>query len=244
MSVDQIINTIYTRIFENDLISQQQREENVERLSNLFVTDKKEIKREVEQVLSRGKDSNRKVFNYLVILLGLLSAVIGVSIVSFDKLVNFNSELNSNILLTMLASVLAIFTSYIFLRFKDNQESSDEKDSPRNLHKVAFRFERDIMRSLKKQNFDITIPNEKDSGFDLYLNNGQKSVGVKIKYWRNRPPFSYIKHLISRIDNAMEKEKISESYIITNDTYDLGQKIKFDKNISIVTINELKNKLR
>ncbi|WP_298884737.1 restriction endonuclease [uncultured Polaribacter sp.] len=243
LNVDQILNTIYTRIFENDLISPEQRAENIERLGNLFVVDKKENKPELEQMLIRNKDTNKKVFNSLTIILGILSSIIGVSIVSFDKLVDFDTSLNSNVIFTMLASILSILTVYIFIKFKDNQESSEENDTPRKAYKTALRFEKEVIQSIKSKGLDLIIPNDKDFGFDLITIIKGEKVGIQIKYWRNRPPFSYLRQLVSRMKSSMNKENVQKGFIVTNDTHDIEKKIKFENGIELLSISELKNRL-
>ena len=243
LNVDQILNTIYTRIFENDLISPEQRAENIERLGNLFIVDKKESKPELEQMLIRNKDTNKKVFNSLTIILGILSSIIGVSIVSFDKLVDFETTLNSNVIFTMLASILSILTVYIFIKFKDNQESSEENDTPRKAYKTALRFEKEVIQSIKSKGLDLIIPNDKDFEFDLITIIKGEKVGIQIKYWRNRPPFSYLRQLVSRMKSSMNKENVQKGFIVTNDTHDIEKKVKFENGIELLSISELKNRL-
>ena len=47
LSSAQILNTIYTRIFENDLITQELRDKNIEKLGSLFDDEKKSQKTQV-----------------------------------------------------------------------------------------------------------------------------------------------------------------------------------------------------
>nr|WP_294923145.1 restriction endonuclease [uncultured Flavobacterium sp.] len=244
LSVDQILNTVYTRIFENDLISQEQRDENIERLSSLFIVDKKEIKQDIEQTFEKSKDKTRKVFNLLVLTLGLLSSIIGVSIVSFDKLVKFDATLNSNILLTMIGSLIATFTVYLFLRFKDNQESSDENDLPRNPFRDFIKFEKEVVTQLKKLNIETIIPNGKDDGYDLIALINNEKVAIEIKYWKQRAPFSYIRQIVARLQSSMEKSGIKKGYIVTNDLFGIGEILKLEDNIQILSLSELKDIIR
>ena len=246
LSVDQILNTLYTRIFENDLISQNERDENLERFSALFEPDKKEIKQEVELTFEKARDKNRKYFNLLIILLGTMSSVIGVSVVSFDKLtsINFDSGLNLSILGTMLANMAAVFTVYTFLRFKDNQESSEDSAGPKNPIKDHIKFEKEIQNQLKKLNIDIVIPSSRDQGFDFIANiNGEKTA-IEVKYWRSRPPFAYIRQVVARLNSSMEKSNIKQGIILTRDTFDLGQRLRVSENIRIMTIADLKELIK
>lgn len=240
LSVDQILNTIYTRIFENDLISQDQREENIERLSLLFIVEKREFKQDIEQSFEKSKYKNRNVFNSLVVLLGLVSSIIGAFLVYYKNLEN----LDYSVLMTVVGSLIATIIVYLFIRFKDNQESSEEYDLPRNPFKDSVKFENEVIIQLRKLNVDINMPNGKDDGYDLIaIINGEK-VAIEIKYWRQRPPLSYIKQIISRLNMSLQKEGIKKGLVITNDSFGLNEKIRIDDNIQILTLNELKEQFR
>jgi len=244
LSEDQILNTIYTRIFENDLISQEQRDENIERLSELFIIDKKTDSQDLESNFAKSKGRSKKYVNVLSLLIAIISTLIGVSIVSIDKLKNLDSFLNSNILVTLLGSITGILTVYLFYRLKDSQESSEEIDLPRNPFRNYIKFESEVVNHLRKLKIDVIIPNNKDDGFDLIaIINGEK-VAIEIKYWKHRPPFSFIRQVLIKLKNSMEKEKINKGLIITNNEFSLNDKMKTEDNIEIITLNQLNDKIK
>jgi uncharacterized membrane protein YeaQ/YmgE (transglycosylase-associated protein family) len=237
LNVEQILNTIYTRIFENDLISQEQREENLERLSPLFAIEK-EPKQIIEQSLEKNV-RNKKVFNYVTILLGILSSLIGVSIVSFDKLVDFNMELNSSLILSLIGSLVTITIAYTFLRFKDSQESSEDETPTTNRFKEHIEFEKDVIKKLDKHNIKTIIPAEKDLGFDLIAIINDKKIAVEIKKWRQRPPIGFVRQVIQKLSDSMTKMSINDGVVIVKDTYGLNDKLNIDNNIRLLSINEI-----
>lgn len=240
LSEDQILNTIYTRIFENDLISQEQRDENIERLSALFVVDKKQINQDLDISFLNNKDRTRKFLNTITILLGFISTTVGVLVVSFDSIFSVEKIFDTNILVTVLGSIAAIIAVYTFLRVKDYQESSEDLDLPKNPYRDYVKFEREVVLQLKKLNIETIIPNSKDDGFDLIaIINGEK-VAIEIKYWRQRPPFGFIRQVLSRLKSSMDKEKINRGLVVTNDKFGLDEKLKFEDNIDIIDIRELK----
>jgi len=241
LSEDQILNTIYTRIFENDLISQDQRDENIERLSALFIVDKKQINQDLDISFLNDKEKTRRKFiNIVTFLLAIISTTIGVFIVSFDSISSFDKVLNSNILYTILGSLTAIIAVYTFLRVKDYQESSEDVELPRNPYRDYVKFEKEVVIQLKKLNIETIFPSSKDDGFDLIaIINGEK-VAIEIKFWRQRPPFSFIRQILMRLKSSMEKEKINRGLVITNEKFGLDEKLKMDDNIDIIDIKELR----
>lgn len=240
LNEDQILNTIYTRIFENDLISQEQRGENIERLSALFVVDKKQINQDLDISFLNNKDRTREFINTITILLAFVSTTVGVLVVSFDSVFSVDKIFDSNILITVLGSTAAIITVYTFFRVKDYQESSEDIDLPKNPYRDYVKFESEVVLQLKKLNIEIIIPNNKDDGYDLIaIINGEK-VAIEIKYWRQRPPFGFIKQVLSRLKSSMDKERITRGLVVINDKFGLDEKLKIEGNIDIIDIKELK----
>jgi len=244
LNSDQILNTIYTRIFENDLISKEQREENIERLSSLFVIDKKEAKQDNEINLETSKDKTRKFFNFFSLIIAIVSTIIGVSLVSFNKIVNLDSYMQPEILISIIGSIVAIFTAYLYLRIKDNQENSNDTELPKNPYRDYVKFEKEVVVQLRKLNIEVTIPNTKEEGYDLSaLINGEK-YAIEIKYWKQRPPYGFIKQNISRLKSAMDKEGIKKGLLITNEKFGVDEKLKIEDGIEILSLNELREKLK
>ncbi len=241
LSEENILNTIYTRIFENDLISQENRDENIERLSVLFVVDKKQIGQDFENTFQNGKDKSKKLFNSLTFSLAIISTIVGALSVSISSLDSLDKFLNSNVIYTILGSLVAIIATYLFLKLKDTQESSEDFQLPKNPFRDHVKFEREVILQLKRLNIVTIIPNGKDDSFDLIaIINGEK-VAIEIKYWKMRPPFSFIRQVLLKFKSAMEKEKISRGLVVTNDKFGLDAKLKFEDNIDIIDIKDLRN---
>jgi len=242
LSEDQILNTLYTRIFENDLISQEQRDNNIERLSALFIIDKKEVKQDLEVSLETIY-RKKKFVNLLSLIMAIVSSIIGVFVVSLYQLSDLKSFMNSGILITMLGSILAIFAVYSFLRLKDNQESSEEIDLPKNPFHDYVKFEQEVVIQLRKLNIETIMPN-KDEGFDLIAIIRGEKVAIEIKFWRQRPPFGFIRQVLTKLKNGMDKEGIKKGLLIANDKFGLNDKLKIEDSIEILTINDLKNLIK
>lgn len=246
LSSVQILNTIYTRIFENDLIPQELRDKNIEKLGGLFSEEKKIDKtQDIDLILNKSKsrDKDIKYFNLFAILLGLTSSIIGVLVASsksiFEQQLSFD---NNSLLFSIFGSLIAVTTVYVFIRFKDRQESSDSKNISPIIEFVNF--EKEVMELLKKLNASIQLPpDNKDAGFDLGILKDNKKIAIEIKAWRMRPPISIINHTIQRLQNAMNKSGYSKGIIITKEKINIPDKLVTNENIKIITLNELKRYL-
>jgi hypothetical protein len=245
LSIDQIINTLYTRIFENDLISKDEREANLEKFSIHFEHEKDLTKPEVEFAFSHSRDRNKKFLNIIIISLGIMSSIIGVSLAYIDKLTlfNFNEPFNYTIVGSMLASLLAISVSYIFLRFKDSQESSEDSAGSKKPLLEYAKFEREVQNQLKKLRIPYEIPSQPDSGFNLVATIKGKKTAIEIRDWKNRPPLNFINILVRRMNLEMKQSGIEKGIFVVKNSFDLGPDLRFSDDIKIITISELKKSL-
>lgn len=242
LTTEQVINTLYTKIFENDLITQEQRDQNIDKLTPLFEDEKKDQKQEIDLIVSKPIDRSRKLINVITLSLGLISTLIGVLFTSFDKLFSSNfefSSLNYTTIIALVGSLIAITTIYFFIRFKDTQESGEEKASDDPL-KDSISFEKEVFKIFKRMNLNTTIPTGRDLGIDIIAKNG-KTLAIQIKYVRMRPPIAYMRQLMTRLAKGMSDLKIDQGLIILPKTYRLNDILKMDQNIRIVDLNDLKD---
>ena len=237
LNIDQILNTLYTRIFENDLISKEQREENLERLSCLF-TIKGECKQhEVYQMLALNENKRKKDWNNIVLILGTASALLGTFLTSFNSILNNLTDDLYTILLSVIASLFAIIVTYSFLRLKGNQENDNETVS-KSFFSDAVKFEERVIHDLKKRKSDIYISNQEDCYWDFVIVINSEQIAVEMKYWKNRPPLALIKKTMLNMKDSMEKKEIHRGFLLVNNAFGLNEKIG-DDNIKILTLNDL-----
>jgi uncharacterized membrane protein YeaQ/YmgE (transglycosylase-associated protein family) len=165
----QVLTTVYTRVFESDLITHEQREEILERLLNLFEEEKQGSKQEVESSLL--KDKRKTKFYSYIIILGLVSSIIGVFLSSFDKIVNLDTDypkLDNILIISLIGSIVTIAIIYLFIKVKDSSESSEDTTINPNI-KDYVEFEKEVLKAFTKLKIEYSIPEKKDIGFDCKL---------------------------------------------------------------------------
>lgn len=242
LNIDQVANIIYTKIFENDLITQEQRDKNIERLTTLFNDEKKDLKQDLDLIIRKPLDRSKKLINILTISLGLISIIIGVFFSSFDKLLNSKfdiSSINYTTIIALVGSIIAVTSTYIFIRLKDNQESGDEKISEDPL-KDSVTFEKEVFKIFRKMNINTTIPQGRDLGIDVIADKNGKKVAIQIKYVRMRPPIAFMQQSIARLSKSMTDLKIEQGLIVIPKTYRLKEILRLDHNIKLCDLNDLK----
>lgn len=241
LTEEQILTTVYTRIFESDLITQEQREGNLKRLIDIFEKEKLDSNQKIELALKRESKKSKNYVNSLI-WLGLISSVIGVFLSNFNTIVNFDTEypkLDSIIGITLLGSISGIIITYIFIRFKDSTESSEEVNTNRNF-KNQTEFEEAVLKVFKKNNIGILMSGDMDSGIDFTANIKGKKNAIIIKYWTQRPPIAFVNKILHTFSENLKKHNIEEGIIIAPKAYNLSNRIANQDNIRLMEISELK----
>ena len=234
MSLDIINSMLFTRIFENDLISKEQRMRDIERLSAVFIT-KDNNKRLLDQQFNYvSNEKKQKLLTITSLLLGITSVLIGTMVPFFDSvLTSIPNDINM-ILITAGASFATIYIAYLFIKIKNNQED-DKSVSNSDYIKDAVKFEEKVIAELNKYNASFSLLDRKDQCWDFTININDEPVAVEIKFWRNRPPLSYVKRIVEKINSAMEKTNINRGYILVNNAFDLYDRVNND-NLKIISL--------
>jgi len=231
---------LYTRILENDFIAEDTREENLRKITAISETEK-----EAEEIIEKelvAKKSEELITKrtWLIIFMGLSSALLGVTIVGFPEIVNLDSSFGDTFYLYIIGSVIAIFISLIFIKIKESQETSDEtpkSDSPLD-------FEREIEKLFIKSKVSINLPIGSDKGYDFIFQGRVKKIIIEVKAWRQRPPNSYIKIVIHQLQQMIDQTEADEALLVTKEPIKISEETLKDKRIKIMSIAELKNLLK
>ncbi|MDE6268244.1 MAG: hypothetical protein K2M04_04085 [Muribaculaceae bacterium] len=231
LPVDIIYSLLFTRIFENDLISKEQRNKNLGRLIIAINNNQKSFDRQF------SPRSDEKGTDYLAVtslLLGGISVLIGTTVSFFDSVFTKGFDDINMILITVGASITLIFIAYLFIKIKNNQEGDI---SVRNsIHQTeAIRFEEKVISSLNKNRAIYSLSGVHDPGWDITVKLQDILVAVDIKYWKRKPSSYFVKDIIDRFHTALKKSDIEKGYILVNDTYYLQNTFN-DANIEIITL--------
>ena len=244
MSITQILNTVFTRIIESDLIASDQRVKILERLNPITVKiEESPIEEpEVIEIKPTIELISQRILPLLFI--GIIASIIGalLSILPYSQEESV-SLLSNEIIFVFTLSISIITLILILFKIKESQEESS-KSSP---FENSFDFEHEVGRSLEK--FGVLKPrpshNQRyESGYDYYIEIKGEGIIIEVKYWSKRVPIKILQLTIDQLQRVLKsKENVKRAIIVTKNSIYHPPEVIQDNNIKIMSFKEFKKYL-
>jgi len=246
LSESGILNCIYTRILETDLIAQGQREEILSRI--IPILDEAEGAPIQEQKVMEFPHEQREKNLYQTVvpfIIGIIASLLGALVTIFPKIgtVDLNIEsLFPAIAATAGASLALITIIYAFYRLKESQQEVTISSSS-NAIAQAINFERDVAKEIEKKGLKVTPAGPEDRGYDFVIEQDGKKTIVEVKAWSHKVPISLLSRIVSLLDKVVNMENAEEGIIITKAPLDLRALDLKSEKVRLMTLREFRNYL-
>jgi len=246
LSESGILNCIYTRIIETDLIAQEQREDILSRITPIL--DEAEGAPIQEQEVMEIPREQRKKNLYqssVLFVIGIFASLIGGLVTIFPKIgtVDLNIEsLFPAIAATAAMSLVLILIIYTFYRLKESQQEVTISSSS-NAIAQAISFERDVAKEIEKKGIKVTPAGPKDRGYDFFIEQDGKKIIIEVKAWSHKVPISVLSRIVSLLDKVVTMENAEEGIIVTKTPFDMKTLDLKSEKIRLMTLREFRNYL-
>jgi hypothetical protein len=238
LSEEQILNSLYTEVFDSDLISPSQRVEIEKRLSDSFKKLESEPTEptfaEFQQLRIERKSMKDNVA-LMVLTASMLGAMSSV-LYKFIETRTLETEWLFSGLAVLIASV-AVLTSLSIFRKSKEVELSPSRGSAQI---ISSEFESDIAKILLKNKFDFTI--EQPVGNlrpDFLVRVNGKVIAIEAKAWNKSVPMHFIRRTLDYLNKLVHSEGIDQAILVTNKSANVPFGKFENDNISVVSINDL-----
>lgn len=234
LSETQILNTIYTRIMESDLIPAEQRDELLDRVTSALTTsEEKPAEYIVEEVTSSEKIIKKN--NTYLLMLATIASMIGATIPLISDLKAVEVKLPEAIASTAgIAAISMALIGIIFVLFKA-RTSQESYSSKAEEIKRYVNFEMEVRNLLKKHGL-VSIAPSVDAGYDFIFEDGDKKLLVEVKTWTHAIPNQVFRRVVDRLKKAMTEVGAMEAVIVTRGA---GGVHIHEDNIRIIPVREL-----
>lgn len=246
LSEAQIMNCIYTRIVETDLIAHNQREEILSRIIPILEESEGAPIQE-QKILEASYEIRQKaIFQIAVPLtIGIIASLLGGFVTVIPKIGALDMDFQRllPIIVATVSVSLALITSfYIFSRLKESQQEVTISSSSRAIEQ-AISFERSVAKAIEKSGIKIQPAGSGDRGYDLALEKDGKKIFVEVKAWSRPMPIRILSRVIELLEKAVTLKNAAEGIIVIKSPMDLKSLDIENKKIRIMTLNDFRNYL-
>jgi hypothetical protein len=243
-SEEQILNNLYTQIFDSELISPAQRINIEEKLNLVFAEIEEETPKtsypEFQQMaMEKGKGVNS--VNLMVIFASLLGAIASL-LFKFLESNSFQIEWLISGIGVLIAS-LAVLSSISF--YKRGKES-EEIPSKRNFQIASSEFENEVLKTLEKLNIKYSVePNFEGVRPDFLVESGEKKIVIEAKAWGDLIPLSQLRREADYLNKLSNIGGVSRVVLVTKKKLHISvvKQLVSDR-ILVVSLSELGSVLK
>lgn len=246
LSESQIMNCVYTRILETDLIAQNQREEILSRIIPILEEAEGAPIQEQKVVELPSELRKRAIYQIAVpLIMALTASLIGGFVTALPKIgtVDMNIEsLFSVLIATAAVSLALISVLYTFKRLKESQQEVTISSSSKVIEQ-AISFEREVAKAIEKKGLKIRPAGPRDRGYDFAVEQNGKKIFIEVKAWTRPMPISLLSRIVDVLEKTVQIENAEEGILITKSPIDFKALDLENKRIRIMTLQEFRNYL-
>jgi hypothetical protein len=241
LSEAQVLNTVYTRIVESDLIPTDQREQILKRLLPALAESEA---RPVDETTDRSITSRRLRTStaLLAVIAGVASLVGGIVSILPDIATTSLKvrEVFVPALATVVASLAVLSAMIAIFRLRASQETVDTKAGEVNRY-IAFEME--VARLLRGLGTRVTRGSPAE-GVDFILDlPDERRVLVEAKAWKQPMPTKLIADLGERLSAVLQRTGATEAIVVTPEPLREPIPLGPDSKVKFMTLHQLRNYL-
>lgn len=239
LSDAQLLNTVYTRIVESDLIPTDQREDILGRILPVLAESEASPIGEEE---ARSAMASRFLHTSTVLLAVLagVASVVGGMVSVLPEIARASSHLRELVvpaLATIFASLGILSAMIVFYRFRTSQESAGTKAGEVQRY-VGFEFE--VARALHKLGVTVRRAAPRD-GADFILELPDKRILIEVKVWKQPMPSRIVTDLAERLTSSVQRTEATEAVVITPEPLSYSVPLPRESKIKFMTLPELRS---
>jgi hypothetical protein len=211
-SVAQVMNSLYTRIVESDVIPAQERKAILDRIGAALAESETQNAAEVEADAPSGDIWNRTA--PAVFAMAGLAASMGALIAGVPDLLErnpFTLEVLKTPFLVATTSLLFISILLVVFRIRSSQEATPTRGEEVDRY---VKLESQVAAALRKNGF-MVIPLPPDKAGDFVAERGATKLIVEVKSWPRRVPSQVLANLVERLKKTADQLGGSEVIVVT-----------------------------
>lgn len=249
LSEEQVLNSIYTEVFDSDLISPPQRIEIENRLDDLFMSiEEKPIQSQTSiQEYKIIREQYKKKQNSIILLTIAVSMVGASTSILYGFLKDPTTFITSNSEWIFSGVGVFIVSTAMITLMSIVKKEREEISSPSRSSAVlsATKFEIDIAKALEKSGYKYY--SEQRVGVfrpDFIVDMDGKKVAIEAKAWGDVVPMQAMKRTIRMLEDLSKEKEVDSVMLITNKPIPLKGLYSENSKVKSYTMNEFLSLLK
>jgi hypothetical protein len=243
-SEEQILNGLYTEVFDSELISPSQRILIEEKLNNVFTEIEDEPIKASYSDFRQMTIEKRKRFDYMALMV-MTTSMLGAVVSLLFKYLQTNSFQIDWLLSgagVLIASIALLTTISVFKKGKESGETT----SKRTVQIVSSEFENEVLKTLEKMNLKYSVePSIGNLRPDFLVEKNNHKIAIEAKAWDELVPLFQIRRTNEYLKKLSGMGEINRVFLVTKKKPPVSvvKQLESDK-ISVVAISELVSALK
>ncbi|EPT8343722.1 restriction endonuclease [Vibrio vulnificus] len=247
LSEEQVLTSVYTEVFDSDLIPPSQRISIESRLDTVFAQLDNKRKQSSFREYESLKDASDSKKHSLVVMSALVSAVGAVASMMFSYLQDPSSIAAENPQwlfsgVGVFVVSLTMITYLVFLRKeKDSFVLSNRSQSMLN----ALNFEIEVAKTIEKSGIQYTTePRVGRFRPDFLLSLNNKKIAVEAKSWSDNIPLSIQANTVRKLEAMVEEEEIDSVFLVTKKSQPSRGLSSGNSKVLVMSLQDFNNYLK
>lgn len=246
---EEILNRVFTRIVESDLIAPEQRDQLLGRvLPSLQEAEGAPIDEATVEQLPSGFAASiyrRSSVAAMALIASMIGAtgtgLIGLQDLDTKGFAGFINQYGLAFAATLLGSLGIISAGFYVYRLRD---STDTVHNQLTALDRAIRFEREVAEVIAGLGIEAVTGSGRDKRVDFVLDRGEKKLLIEVKAWNRPMPRHALKRAIEHLANAVSKHEAAEGILVTPSHANVPPGVAESSGVRILTLKGLRNYLR
>jgi hypothetical protein len=243
-SEDQVLNSLFTEVFDSDLISPSQRIEIEKRLNACLENAEKESPKPTFADYQQIR-LERKISKNSLKLIALFASVLGTAtsiFVPFLETKTFEVEWFYSSIFVLFGSI-AFINIFIYI-YRKTREA--DVVSSRTIELIqGSEFESDIAKILSKGTYSFIIePRLGNFRPDFLVEINGKKVAIEAKAWDGHVPLYFVRRTLEQLNQLLASEKIDKAILVTRKQTSIPMGNLGSDKIVVTTIDQLQKTLK
>lgn len=234
-SEGQVLNSVYTRVVESDLIPGEQRNEIIGRIVPALSETEGRGAEGLDVRTSRAWLSQTSA---ALSAMAVLASVAGALVAALPELANLDTHyptLFQTLIVTAAASLGIITTWLVVYRVRNSQEELPTRGTEIDQY---LRFEREVEHTLKRLGLTVRRTPPEMPG-DFLAEQGERRFLVEVRSWPRRVPAKILSELVRRLKQAAESAD-AEVLIVTRAPMIEAADVQATANVRFLTVRQLR----